>query len=107
VWPPSTTLTVLAYDSYADNPPGMYIDGRKSWDNMKPVRRLLQVFLGIDPPRQRELIESVSTAVASTIPEVIQHMKHTPGFDPVGARMLWHWNDGLNRLNQRISMPVA
>ncbi len=33
-------------------------------------------------------------------------MKHTPGFDPVGARMLWHWNEGLNRLNQRISMPV-
>lgn len=99
-------LTILAYDSYADNPPGMYIDGRKSWDNMKPVWRLLQVFLGIDPPRQRELIERVSTAVASTIPEVIQHMKHTPGFDPVGARMLWHWNEGLNRLNQRISIPV-
>jgi len=33
-------------------------------------------------------------------------MKHPPGFDPVGVRMLWHWNDGLNRLNQRISMPV-
>jgi len=73
---------------------------------MKPVWRPLQVFLGIDPPRQRELIERVSTAVASTIAEVIQHMKHTPGFDPVGARMLWHWNDGLNRLNQRISTAV-
>lgn len=29
-----------------------------------------------------------------------------PGFDPVGARMLWHWNEGLKLLNQRISMPV-
>ncbi|WP_180125407.1 hypothetical protein [Rhodoferax sp. BLA1] len=44
--------------------------------------------------------------MASTIPEIIQHIKHTPGFDPVGARMLWHWNDGLNRLNQHISIPV-
>jgi len=43
-------LTILAYDSDADNPPGMYIDGRNSWDNMKPVWRLLQFFLGIDPP---------------------------------------------------------
>ena len=99
-------LTILAYDSYADNPPGMFIDGRKSWTNLKPVWHFLQVYLGVEPPRQRELIELVCTAVAATVPELIRHMKHTPGFEELGARMLWHWNAGLNRLSERISMQV-
>ncbi len=99
-------LTIVAYDSYADNPPGMSIDGRKSWTNLKPLWQFLQVFLGIDPPRQRELIERVCTAIASTVPELTQRMKHTPGFEAVGARMLWHWNVGLNRLNDRIKIRV-
>ncbi|OYT93453.1 MAG: hypothetical protein CFE43_04235 [Burkholderiales bacterium PBB3] len=99
-------LTIVAYDSYADNPPGMSIDGRKSWTHLKPLWQFMQVFLGIDPPRQRELAELVCTAVAATVPELIQRMKHTPGFDAVGARMLWHWNAGLNRLNERIQIQV-
>jgi len=49
-------LTILAYDRYADNPPGMYIDGRKSWDATKAIWRYLQQHLGIEPQRQRELV---------------------------------------------------
>ena len=99
-------LTIVAYDSYADNPPGMSIDGRKSWTQLKPLWRFMQVFLGIEPQRQRELVELVCSAVAGTVPELIHRMKHTPGFDTVGSRMLWHWNAGLNRLNERIQLPM-
>lgn len=99
-------LTIVAYDSYADNPPGMSIDGRKSWTNLKPLWQFMQVFLGIDPPRQRQLTELVCTAVAGTVPELIHRMKHVPDFEVVGARMLWHWNAGLNRLNDRVHIQM-
>lgn len=94
-------LTILAYDRYANNPPGMYIDGRKDWTIGKALWRYLQVNLGIDPPRQRELVDRVCSAVAGVVPELLHHIQHTPGFAPVGSRMLWEWNAGMNRLAGR------
>lgn len=94
-------LTILAYDRYANNPPGMYVDGRKSWTPGKALWRYLQVNLGIDPPRQRQLADRVCTAVAGTVPELLHHIRHTPGFEPVGLRMLWEWNEGMKRLTER------
>lgn len=94
-------LTILAYDRYANNPPGMYIDGRKSWTASKAIWRYMQVNLGIDPALQRQLVDRVCTAVSSVVPELIHHIKHTPGFSPIGSRMLWEWNEGMNRLALR------
>jgi serine/threonine-protein kinase HipA len=100
-------LTILAYDRYANNPPGMYLDGCKSWSASKALWRYLQVNLGIDPPRQRELVDRVCTGVASVVPELLQHIQHTPGFAQVGSRMLWEWNEGMNRLAARRSFALA
>ena len=63
--------------------------------------RYLQVNLGIDPPRQRDLVDRVCTGVASVVPELLHHIQHTSGFAPVGSRMLWEWNEGMNRLAAR------
>lgn len=100
-------LTILAYDRYANNPPGMYVDGRKDWDSMKPIWRFLQQHLGVEPARQRELVDCVCTAVAATVPELKHHIRTTPGFAEVGSRMLWEWNAGMRRLQQRrtFAMP--
>lgn len=100
-------VTVLAYDRHANNPPGMYLDGRKSWSASKPLWRYLQVNLGLDPPRQRELVDRVCTGVASVVPELLQHIRHTPGFASVGSRMLWEWNEGMNRLAERRTFAIA
>lgn len=100
-------LTILAYDRYANNPPGMYIDGRKSWSASKALWRYLQVNLGIDPPRQRALVDRVCTGVASVVPELLHHIRHTPGFALVGSRMLWEWNEGMNRLAERRTFALA
>lgn len=100
-------LTILAYDRYANNPPGMYIDGRKSWDATKALWRFLQQHLGFEPAAQRELVDRVSAAVAHGVPELKRHIRETPGFQPVGLRMLWEWNEGVKRLQERrtFAMP--
>jgi serine/threonine-protein kinase HipA len=100
-------LTLLAYDRYAGNPPGMYIDGRKSWDADKAIWRYLQQQMGLEPAAQRALVDEVCTAVADQVPELEQHIRHTPGFEPVGLRMLWEWNEGMKRLQSRrtFAMP--
>lgn len=94
-------LTILAYDRYANNPPGMYIDGRKSWDAAKALWRYLQQHLGFEPAAQRELVDRVSTAVSEMVPQLKHHIRHTLGFEPVGLRMLWEWNEGVKRLQER------
>lgn len=100
-------LTILAYDRYADNPPGMYVDGRKSWNASKALWRYLQVNLGIDPPRQRELVDRVCSGLASVVPELLHHVRHTPGFATVGSRMLWEWNEGMKRLADRRTFALG
>lgn len=100
-------LTILAYERYANNPPGMYIDGRKTWDSMKAVWRYLQQHLGLEPARQRELVDAVCTAVAGTVPALKQHIRLTAEFAEIGSRMLWEWNEGMKRLQERrtFAMP--
>lgn len=74
---------------------------------MKPVWRFLQQHLGVEPARQRDLVDCICTAVAATVTELKHHIRTTPGFAEVGSRMLWEWNAGMRRLQQRrtFAMP--
>lgn len=99
-------LSILAYERYADNPPGMYLDGRKSWDATKALWRYLQQQLGFEPAAQRALVDRVCQAVDAVVPELKRHIRHTPGFEPVGLRMLWEWNQGMKRLSERRSFVL-
>ena len=91
-------LSILAYDAYADNPPGMFVGGRKSWDPGKALVLYLQQSLEIERARQRELIERVCQAAVDTLPELMQRARDLDGFAPVAARMAHQWNVGLSRL---------
>lgn len=95
-------LTILAYDRYADNPPGMFVDGRKSWDGMKAVWRYMQQHLGLEPSAQRAIARRVAEAMVAVAAELMDHIRHTPGFEDVGLRMMWQWNEGLKRLVDRL-----
>lgn len=99
-------LTVLAYDRYANNPPGLYLDGRKSWDATKALWRYLQQHLGLEPAAQRALVDRVCTAADAVAGDLRQHIRHTRGFEPVGLRMLWEWNEGMKRLRERRSFAM-
>jgi len=98
-------LTIIAYDSYAQNPPGMFVGGRKIWRPGKALTVYLQ-HLGFEPPHQRQLFERVLEAVSETFPELLHHIHHTPGFSPVGTRMVSEWTKGLARLSDRTSVVV-
>lgn len=99
-------LTIRAYDRYAQNPPGMYLDGRKTWKPGKALWRYLQQFLDITPARQRELVDKVCDSTASVFPDLLHHMKHTEGFATIGARMVWEWNEGMKRFDERVTVAI-
>lgn len=99
-------LSIRVYDFYASNPPGMFIDGRKTWAPGKALWRVLQQHMGVEPGRQRELTDRVTEAVSSVVPDLLHRVQHTPGFRAIGARMLWEWHRGLRRLDERITVPV-
>ena len=99
-------LSIRVYDFYADNPTGMFIDGRKSWTPGKALWRVLQQYFGIEPRQQREIVDKVTTAMSSVVPDLIHRATHTPGFREFGTRMLWEWHQGLRRLDERISVAV-
>ncbi len=99
-------LSIRVYDGYVDNPPGMYIDGRKSWTPGKSLWWVLQQHMGIEPAQQRELADTVCDSAAKVLPDLIHHVKTTPGFNEVGSRMIWEWNDGMKRLSDRITVSV-
>lgn len=99
-------LSIRVYDDYANNPPGMYIDGRKTWTPGKALWRVLQQQLGIEPAQQRELADAVCEAAIDVMPELRHHAKHTSGFAEVGARMVWEWDEGLKRIRDRLTIAV-
>jgi serine/threonine-protein kinase HipA len=85
----------------------MFVDGRKDWAGTKALWRYLQQHLGIEPGFQRELVDRVCQATSETAVELKAHIRHTPGFEGVGLRMLWEWNEGMKRLRERrtFAMP--
>jgi serine/threonine-protein kinase HipA len=99
-------LSIRVYDFYAGNPPGMAIDGRKTWTPGNALWRVLQQHLGIEPKLQRQLADKVASAISSVVPELIHHVQQTPGFREIGTRMLWEWSAGLRRLDDRITVSV-
>ena len=80
--------TVRAYEKFIANPPGMFIGGRKTWTPGKALWRVLQQHFDIEPARQRERVQRVCDATSSVLPELLHHVRQTPGFEPVGARMV-------------------
>jgi len=40
------------------------------------------------------------------VPQLLHHMRHTPGFAKVGSRMLWEWNEGMKRMTDRLGAQI-
>jgi serine/threonine-protein kinase HipA len=99
-------LSIRIYERYADNAPGMFIGGRKSWDPGKALDIYMRQQLGMEPTHQRTLIEQVCDAVSGTFSELHHHAAHTPGFKDTASRMLHEWNEGLKRLAKRSGIAV-
>lgn len=99
-------LSIVAYDAYADNPPGMFIGGRKTWDPGKALWLFMQQSLGIEPAYQRALVERVCSAVADTFPDLYEWAREIPAFAPVASRIAYEWNQGCARLAPHAGIVV-
>lgn len=104
--PISGMLTTLAHERDAAKAPGLYLDGKKSWDPGASLWRYLQQHLGLENARQRELADLVCTSVSGQVPTLMHHINQTPGFAQLGRSMLSQWNDGLKRLRARLTVPL-
>lgn len=104
--PISAMQSTLAYEAHAARPPGLHLDGKKSWDPGPSLWRYMQQHLDVDRPRQRELADLVCTSIAGQVPTLHQHVNHTRGFADLGRSMLSQWSRGLKCLDGRLTVPA-
>jgi len=91
-------FTTSVYAGYRDNPPGIMFGGKKTWLPGKTLAKFITATFNIPEREQKEMVESISDAVADTAPAVREMMNRHAGFKDTGKRMLATWNDGVNHL---------
>lgn len=91
-------VTTQAYPRYARNPPGLSIDGRKTWTPGKTLERFFNARLGIAPRRYAEMVEQLCDSAVTTGGELIEAARNEPRWHGVARQMLHAWNDGMESL---------
>jgi serine/threonine-protein kinase HipA len=94
-------LTTSVYAGYQHNPPGIGFLGKKTWAPGKNLAKFIAGTFGIPAREQAILVESISDALAETVPLVHGRMKELPAFRDVGKRMLLSWQEGITGLRDR------
>ena len=100
-------LTITVYDDYCNNPPGMSVHGRSTWNPGKALEIFLETRCGLKPAEVKGRVERICEAMVDVTAQVIEASKLYPTFDDIGPRMLHAWNDGMNslRLQKVWSLP--
>ncbi|KND57896.1 Protein hipA [Candidatus Burkholderia verschuerenii] len=91
-------VTTVAYPRFANNPPGLSIDGRKTWAPGKTLERFFNTRLGIAPKRYREMVDALCDSAVSTGKEVAEAAKNETRWRWIARQMLHAWNDGMASL---------
>jgi len=94
-------LTTSVYAGYQHNPPGIGFLGKKTWTPGKNLMQFIASTFGIPAREQSILLESISDAVAETVPSVREKMAEHPDFRDIGKRMLLAWQEGVTGLRDR------
>jgi serine/threonine-protein kinase HipA len=94
-------LTTSVYEGYQYNPPGISFLGKKTWTPGKNLTKFVAGTFGISVRDQAVLIESISDAVAESVPLVQSKMEEIPAFRDFGKRILTAWQEGVAGLRDR------
>lgn len=94
-------LTTSVYAGYQHNPPGIGFMGKKTWTPGKNLVKFMVSTFGIPAREQAVLLESISDAVAETVPLVREKMAEHSEFRDIGKRMLLAWQEGITGLRDR------
>jgi serine/threonine-protein kinase HipA len=94
-------LTTSVYAGYQHNPPGIGFLGKKTWTPGKNLMKFIAATFGVPVREQSIILESISDAVAETVPLVREKMAEHPDFREIGKRMLLAWQEGVTGLRDR------
>ena len=100
-------LTITVYDDYCNNPPGMPIGGRSTWQPKKALGIYLQTRCRLSAAEVRERVERLCEAIVEVSPDVVRASSTYQNFGTTGPRMLRAWDEGMNslRLSKSWSLP--
>jgi len=91
-------VTTQAYPRYASNPPGLSIDGRKTWAAGKSLERFFNTRLGIAPRDYAQMVERLCESAVSVSREIVEAAKNNRQWHGIARQMLHAWNDGMESL---------
>jgi serine/threonine-protein kinase HipA len=91
-------VTTQAYPRYANNPPGLSINGRQTWAAGKALERFFHARLGIAPRHYTEMVERLCESAVQVGAEVIEAAKNETRWRSVAKQMVYAWNEGMASL---------
>jgi serine/threonine-protein kinase HipA len=91
-------VTTQAYPRFAANPPGLPIDGRKTWAAGKTLERFFNTRMGIAPRQYAQMVEALCDSAVAVGHEVIEAARNEPQWHTVAKQMLHAWDDGMASL---------
>jgi serine/threonine-protein kinase HipA len=91
-------VTTQAYPRFAANPPGLPIDGRKTWAAGKSLERFFNTRMGIAPRHYAQMVEALCDSAVSVGHELIEAARNEPQWHTVAKQMLHAWDDGMASL---------
>jgi serine/threonine-protein kinase HipA len=91
-------VTTQAYPRYANNPPGLSVDGRQTWTIGKALERFFNTRMGIAPRQYAEMLERLCESAVKVGAEVIAAAKNEPRWRSVAKQMVHAWNEGMSSL---------
>jgi serine/threonine-protein kinase HipA len=99
-------LSIIVYNDYARNPPGLSMAGRKTWAPKAALQRFTQSVMSVSHARHKQLVEQVCEAIVEVTPEVIAHAEDKPGFRELAKQILHTWNRGMQSLKANSTYAV-
>lgn len=96
--PAYDVVTTEAYPEFAANPPGLMIEGKRSWRAARTLERLFKTRLGIAPRRYQEMRAVLCEAATATGLELVALAATRQEWREVIGAMLWAWVRGIGEM---------
>ena len=91
-------VTTQAYPRFAQNPPGLSIEGRKTWAPGKSLEQFFKTRLGISPRDYTTMVDRLCESAVDTGRELIEAARNENRWRPVAKQMTRVWNEGMASL---------
>jgi serine/threonine-protein kinase HipA len=91
-------VTTQAYPRHADSPPGLSLEGRKTWAPGKSLEQFFKTRLGIAPRAYATMVERVCESAVEVGHELIQAARNEARWRAVAKQMTHVWNEGMASL---------